>query len=356
MDEEISFPLKRTGIVVIAAGLLVLLLYLYFFVPFGGFVEALKQADPFFYSLAVGSLLLSMAFHALAWQRLLHLVSVKCSFLKTFQIVWVGNFVDLLVPAESISGDISRVYLMSKESSEDAGKVVASVVGHRVLTMTITLGGLIISSVYFAVAYSAPILIMQFVTLIAVGTLLVMILILYFSRKREATGEIVSWIVGLLVRFSRGRWKFERLRESAEKMLKAFHDGVDMLVQQRDRLVLPVAIAIVAWALDLLISFLVFQALNAKVPFSAITIVYSISAAIQTAPIGIPGEAGVLEIVMTTLYTSLLGVEKIALAAAATILIRVVTLWLRLFIGGLTVQWLGIKSLRPPEHKKAEVA
>ena len=346
MRNEGGFPLKRTGAVVIAAGLFAFLLYLYFFVPFGRFIADIQKADPFYYSLAFGSMLLSVAFYSVVWQRLLHVLSVKCSLLKAFQIVWVGNFVDLLVPAESISGDISRVYLMSKESGEDAGKVVASVIGHRVLSMTITLGGLIISSVYFVLRYRPPILVIEFVSLIGGGTLLTLVLLFYFSRKRQATARIVAWIVGLLVRLSRGRWKFERLKQVAEMMLKAFHDGIDTLAAQKSRLVLPVTLSIVAWMLDLLISVLVFQALDALRSFSLIAIVYSISVAIQTIPLGVPGEVGVLDIVMASLYT-LLGVD-ITTAAVATVLIRIITLWLRLLIGGLTVQWLGIRGLKPP--------
>jgi uncharacterized protein (TIRG00374 family) len=346
MSKEGGFPLKRTGVVIIAAGLFMFLLYLYFFVPFGDFVTDIQKANPFYYSLAFGSMLLSAAFYSLAWQRLLHVLSVKCSFLKSFQIVWIGSFVDLLVPAESISGDISRAYLMSKESGENAGKVVASVIGHRVLTMTITLAGLVISSAYFAITYRPPMLVINFVSLIGGGTLLTLVLILYFSRKRQATARIVAWIVRLLVRLSHGRWRFEHLKQSAEKMLKAFHDGIDTLIAQKSRLVLPVSLSILAWVLDLLISALVFQALDALRSFSLIAIVYSISVAIQTIPLGVPGEVGVLDIVMTSLYT-LLGVP-ITIAAVATVLIRILTLWLRLLIGGLTVQWLGIKGFKPP--------
>jgi uncharacterized protein (TIRG00374 family) len=274
---------------------------------------------------------------------------VKCPFLKAFQIVWVGSFVDLLIPAESISGDITRVYLVSKECDENAGKITASIVAHRVLSMTITLGGLIISSVYFAFRYSPPIMILEFVSLIGASTLAAMLLIFYFSRKREVGSRLVDWIVRVLSRLSRGRWKFEHLKESADKMLRAFYEGIDTLAEQRSRLVAPVSLTIIAWALDLLISVLVFRALDANVSFSRIAIVYSIGVAIQTAPLGIPGEIGVLDILMATLYTAL-GVP-IATAAVATVLIRILTLWLRLLIGGLTVQWMGIKSLRPPSTK-----
>jgi hypothetical protein len=346
MGEEGGFPLKRTGVVIIAAGLFLFLLYLYFFVPFGGFLADIQKANLFYYSLAFGAMLLSAVFYSIAWQRLLHILSVKSSFLKAFQIVWVGGFVDLLVPAESISGDISRVYLMSKESSEDAGKVAASVIAHRVLSTTITLGGLIISSIYFAVMYKPPMLIVEFVSLIGIGTLVTLALIFYFSRKRQATTKIADWLVGSLARLSRGRWKFERLKHTAEKLLKAFHDGIDTLIAQKSRLILPVSLSILAWALDLLISVLVFKALDAFRSFSLIAIVYSISVTIQAIPIGVPGEIGVLDIVMTSLY-GLLGVD-ITTAAVATILIRIITLWLRLLIGGLTVQWLGIKGFKPP--------
>src|SRR5512136_2168415 len=103
MGEEGGFPLKRTGVVIIAAGLFLFLVYLYFFVPFGGFLGNIQKANLFYYSLAFGAMLLSAVFYSFAWQRLLHILSVKSSFRKAFQIVWVGGFVDLLVPAESIS-------------------------------------------------------------------------------------------------------------------------------------------------------------------------------------------------------------------------------------------------------------
>lgn len=339
------FSLKRTGIVAIAAGLFVFLLYLYF-VGLGDVVNEIIQADPFFYSSAFAAMVLSVVFYSLTWQRLLQILSVKSSFFKAFQFVWVGSFVDLLVPAESISGDISRVYLMSREYDENAGKVVASVVGHRVLAMTITLGGLVISAIYFVVRYHPPILVMEFIGVVGAGTIIAMVLIFYLSRKRQATEKVVNWVIGLLVRFSRGRWRFDRLKKQAEKMLKAFHDGIDTLGVRPSRLVLPVFLAIVAWILDLLVSTFVFRALSASVSFSAIVIVYSISVAFQTIPIGIPGEVGVLDVVMATLYY-LLGIP-IEVSAGATVLIRFLTLWIRLLIGGLTVQWVGVKGLKAP--------
>ncbi len=75
-------------------------------------------------------------------------------------------------------------------------------------------------------------------------------------------------------------------------------------------------------------------------------IVHSISVAIHYIPL-VSGELGILEIVMASLFTLLGNPHAIALFAVATILIRVLTLWGRLFVGGLTVQLMGIRSLLP---------
>ncbi len=345
--KEPLIPFKRTAIVILAAGLFVFLLYLYFFVNFNDFSLTIQQADPLFYSLAFAAMIGSTAFYSLTWQRLLHILSVKASFVKAFQAIWVGGFVDLLIPAESISGDICRIYLVGRESGENVGRVAASVIGHRVLSMIITLGALLTSSAYFIIVYRPPLLVLVSVGIIAAATLAMMILIFYLSTRRQVTSRLVNWIVSVVVRLSRGHWKFDSLKQSADTMLNSFHDGIGTLSVHRKRLVAPLSLGVVAWLLDLLIAVLVFHALNTPVPFSALAVVYSITIAVQTIPLGVPGEVGILDVLMATLYT-LMGVP-IAVSAVATVLIRILTLWVRLLIGGITAQWLGIKGLRAPD-------
>jgi len=338
---------KRTAAVLIMVGLFVFLLYLYFFVPFKEVVSTVQQANLVYYSLAFGALILSMAFYSLTWHGLLSILSVKSSFRKAFQFVLIGSFVDLLVPAESVSGDISRIFLMSKESGENAGKVTASVIGQRILSMAITFGGLVISSVYFILKYQPSLLVIEFIGIIVVSSVIVLSFLFYLSAKRQATERIVKWIINFIARFLRGRWRLGSLKSKAMKMLRAFHDGIATLGKRPKSLALPVLFTILAWFFDLLIAVLVFFSLGSlgeRVSLSAIVIVYSIVVGIQYIPVGIPGEVGLIEIVMTSLYT-LLGVP-IALSAVATVLIRVMTLWVKLLIGGVAVQWLGIKGFR----------
>jgi uncharacterized protein (TIRG00374 family) len=346
MDKQRRFASKSVALF-FAAGLFVFLLYLYFFVPLRDFVQIIQRVNPFYFLSALGVLFVSAAFYSLAWQRLLNLLSVKASFLKAFQFICVANFIDILIPAESISGDVSRIYLMSKESGENAGRVVASVVGHRVLATSVTIGSLIISTVYFAVRYKPPPLVLEFVAILAAVSIIFIGLLFYLSMRKEATEKIVNWLAKLLVRLSRGRWQFEGLKKSAMRMLGEFHEGISTLARHPKGLILPLFFSISAWLFDVLIAVLVLLSLGSienLISLSAIIIVYSLTVIIHFIPL-VSGEVGIVEIVMTSLFTLLGNPQAIAVFAVATVLIRVLTLGVRLFLGGLTVQLMGIKNL-----------
>jgi len=354
MVEQKRFAVK-TVIPLLAVGLFVFLIYLYFFVPFEDLIQIFQNVNPLYLLLASGALFVSAAFYSLAWQRLLGMLSVKASFLKAFQFVWVAGFVDILVPAESVSGDISRIYLMSKESGGNTGKVVASVVSHRVLTTSVTVVSLIISTIYFVANYKPPILVLELVAIIAACSAIFIGLLFYLSMREATTEKIVNWFIKILVRISRGLWKFERLRESATKMLGTFREGIATLSENPEGLILPLFLSVLAWLLDVLIAVLVFLSLGpieTTISLSAIVIVYSISVAVHYIPI-VSGELGILEIVMTSLFSLLGNPQAIAVFAVATVLIRALTLWGRLFVGGLIVQLMGIKSLVPSQNSTA---
>ncbi len=282
----------------------------------------------------------------------MNILSVKTTFRKSFLFTWVGAFVDLLIPAESVSGEVSRAYLMYRDSNEDAGKIVASVVSHRILSMATTLGGMIVGSTFFILRYEPSELVVSFILVVAVCTAFSLFLLIYLSLKKKATTRVVNWLVNLLKRLFKGRLKSTRLSSTVKRMLKEFHKGIEILGGRPKRLTLPIGFSIMAWLFDLSIAFFVFLALPlpVRVSFSAIVIVYSIIVAIQTIPVGIPGEVGVVEIVMTTLYRLLLPGISPATIAVATILIRALTLWAKLIISGVAVQWVGIKMLKGSSH------
>jgi hypothetical protein len=349
MEIEKGSALKKS-VPLLLLGLFAFLLYIHFFVGFTDIANTFLLADPFYYSLAFVTFLLSVTFYALTWWRLLHILSVKTTFKKPFLFTWVGTFVDLLIPAESVSGEVSRAYLMYRDSNEHAGKIVASVVGHRILSMATTLGGMIGASAFFILRYEPSELVVGFILFVAVGTAVSLFLLIYLSLKEKTTKRLVDWLVNLLKRFFKGRVKGRWLSSTVRKILKEFHKGIDILGERPRKLVVPIAFSIMAWLFEILIAFFVFSSLHVSVPFSVIVIVYSISIAVQTIPVGIPGEIGLVEIVMTSLYTLLLPGVSSAIVVVATILIRALTLWAKLVISGVAVQWVGVKMLRGSSH------
>jgi uncharacterized protein (TIRG00374 family) len=338
--------LMKKGILLLLIGLSVFLVYLYFFVGITGLTDIaaeLQTANLFYYSLAFVSIILSMLFSSLVWHRLLNLLSIKAPFRKAFLYVWIGTFADILVPAESVSGDVSKVYLLSKNSGVNSGKVVASVVSHRILYMTVSLGGLIIGSIYFVLKYRPPELILDFILVIASCNAFSIVLLGYLCFREQTTKKIVNWVISLAARISRGRWELTSLRSKAQKMLEAFHRGINILARNPRGLTWPVVFSMIAWLFHFLVAFLVFASVGFKISPSAIIIVYSINISLQGVPIGIPGQVGFMEIVMTNLYM-LLGVP-VDISVAATVLTRIITLWFRLVVGYAVVQWIGIKVL-----------
>jgi uncharacterized protein (TIRG00374 family) len=343
MGTEKGLSLKRT-VPFLLAGMLVFLVYLYFFVGINELLAILRGVNLFYYGMAVAVLFLTMFVNSLAWQYFLRPLSVKVPLRKTFLFTWIGAFVDLLVPAESISGDASKVYLMTNESGENAGKVVASIVSHRILAMIISLGSLIFSSaVLYSIQYELPAAVLNLILIIIVGTAVSLFFIFMCALKETLTQKIIDALIRFLAFVTRGRWKLDGLRTKATKALCAFHGSIQVLLKNPKHLVLPVVFALISWLLSILISYFVFVSLGQKVDFVLITIVYSISVNVQSIPLGIPAEVGVVEIVMTSLY-GLLGVEA-GIAAAVTVLIRLLTVWLRIAIGFVTVQWIDLKDL-----------
>ena len=343
MVTEKGLSLKRT-IPFLLAGILVFLAYIYFFVGINELLSIIQSVNLFYYGIAVAVLFLTMLVNSLAWQYFLRPLSVKVALRKTFLFTWIGAFVDLLVPAESISGDASKVYLMTKESGENTGKVVASVISHRILAMMISLGSLVFSSiVLYIIGYELPAAVLNLVLIIIVGTAVTLLFIFLCILKETLTQRLIDAVIRFLVFVTRGRLKLDSLRTKATKALTAFHGSIELLLKNPKHLVLPVVFAVISWLLSIFISYFVFVSLGQEVDFVLITIVYSISVNVQSIPLGIPAEVGVVEIVMTSLY-GLLGVDS-GIAAAVTVLIRLLTVWLRIAIGFVTVQWIDLKDL-----------
>lgn len=327
-------------------GLVAFFAYIYLFqVDIATILATAQRANPLPYILAATLSLVEVFFFSVSWHVLVNFLMIKLSVIKSYLFVWYGIFVDTIVPAESVSGEALRVYLIAREQGNTTtGRVVASLVTHRLLGMSMNVAVLISGMALLFTETQINPLIFNLILFLAVGITVTLLLIMLFSFKEKWILKVIDWLTRLGKFLSRGKWhgQLTKIKEDACKIAKSFQDSMKEFKHNPQTLVFSLFYLIIAWILSLSIPYLVFISLGLSVPWSVILITSAIVLAVKSIPLGIPFEVGIPEITMTTLYTSL-GVPA-GISATATILTRLITLWLRFFIGFIVQQWL---ELRP---------
>jgi uncharacterized protein (TIRG00374 family) len=338
--------LKRT-VPLLIVGLLIFVVYLYFFVDLPELLAAFKEIDLLYYLLAVAGVLVNLVTYSLTWQYLLKPLSIKVSFKTTLLISWVGNFVEFFVPSESVGEDVSKSYLMAKASKENAGKVVASVLGQRIISMFVTVIILVVCALsLYVMNFDIPASVSLLIFLICVGTAIPLVFIVLLCKKEQLSHRIIDLLIRFCVWVARGRLSLEDLREKAKNSLASFHTSMGILGKNPTILILPFVFSLISYFFSVLVSYFVFASLGYfNVSFVLLTIVYSLSRSFQSIPTMLPGEVGFLEIVMTSLYIALLGPQASAISAASTVLTRVLWVWLKVLLGFGALQWAIRKKL-----------
>ncbi|MEM3050611.1 MAG: lysylphosphatidylglycerol synthase transmembrane domain-containing protein, partial [Candidatus Bathyarchaeia archaeon] len=130
-------------------GLVAFFAYIYLFqVDITTIISTAQRVDLIPYALAMLLCLLEVFFFSVSWRVLANFLEIRLSVIKSYLYVWYGIFVDTIVPAESISGEALRVYLITREQGNSkCGHAVASLVVHRLLGMGLNIVILILGMV-----------------------------------------------------------------------------------------------------------------------------------------------------------------------------------------------------------------
>jgi hypothetical protein len=260
---------------------------------------------------------------------------------RAYLYVWYGIYVDTIVPAQSISGEVTRTYLLLRDKCGSLGKIVASLFAHRLLGMAINVLALIAGIVLLYIGGQVSSLVFNLIIVIAAAISAIIVLMIVLSFKRQWTLKIINWTTKFTQTISMGKWKLAKLKEQAVEITEHFHDSMKEFLHNPRALAYSLFYLIVSWVFGLSVPYLVFMSLGHPVSWSIILVTSAIVLAVKSIPIGIPFEVGLPEAVMTTLYFSM-GVPA-ELSATATILTRIITLWFRFFIGFAAQQWLELK-------------
>ena len=323
-------------------GLLGFFIYIYLFkVDIIGILSTARKANPFFYSIAIVCGLFQVLFFTFSWKVLTNHLSIKMSTIRAYLYVWYGIYVDTIVPAQSISGEVTRTYLLTRDGCGSFGKVVASLYAHRFIGTTINVVALIAGLVLLTFGGNVNPLVFNSIIFVAAVIVAILFLMAVFSLKPQWTLRGIDWLTKFTQKISRGRVKLEKLREEAVEITSHFHDSMKEFRHSPRAIAFSLLYLLVSWFFSLIIPYLVFMSLNHAVSISVIIVTSAIFLAVKSIPVGIPFEVGLPEAVMTTLYISM-GVQG-PIAATATILTRIITLWLFFGIGFGAQQWLELK-------------
>jgi uncharacterized protein (TIRG00374 family) len=324
---------------ILILGLVAFALYFYFFINPVQVADILSKTNVTIYAGAFVSYFLFAFFSALVWRQLLCNLSVKIRVRKALLFTWVGLFFETVVPQLGWSGEISKTYLLSKDSNQDPSKIGASVVAQKLFTISLTIIALSIGLTLLLFSYPLPFTDSFFVVFILALSILSLAIIYYVSVKPSATKTLLNW--GLkIVLFFRKKWNPQKARLRAEEFLGRFHASIQDLGANPKTLVKPIIYAVVSFIFEVGVVFLSFYALGQSVPVSTVLIVFTLTGTLQTVGITM---FGFTEIVMTSIF-SFLGIP-VYVSFSVTLLTRVVTLWFRLIISYMALQLAGIQII-----------
>ncbi len=330
-------------VVLLLLGLVAFIIYFYFFIDPAQVVLVISQTNLAYYSGAFIAYAVYVLFSSLVWRSLLNSLSITISWSKALLFTWVGLFFDATVPQLGWSAEISKTYLYSRNSSQDAGRIGASSVGQKVFNMAITIVALSLGLGSLLFTYQIP-----FTAAILIGTVLFLsilslFLVYYMSVSPKATRTLLNWAIRLAT-FIRKSWNPQDFRVKADEMLGKYHAGIEQLKKNPKALVKPIMYSILSWVFEVSVVFFTFLALGFSVPVGTVLIVFTLTGTLQSVGITV---FGFTEIVMSTAYT-ILGIP-VALSFSVTLLTRVVNLWFRLIVSYTALQWVGIGFLKKKE-------
>lgn len=338
-----------------AIGLLVFVAYLILFkVDIPGILEKARLVNPLTYSIAIILVIVDPLLFAASWWVMLNFLSIKVSVFKAYLYTWYGIFIDIIIPGESVSSEISRVYLVTRDAPGTSGKAVASVVTHRIMSMGMTVATMVFGTAMLLGQGQTNTILFNLSLLSAILTSISLVFLILLCTRENWAMKLVNMVLGFVEYVGRGRWKLDKIREDAHKAARIFHESMKELGHNPRILVESTSLFVLSWIASASVPYFVFLAIGFPVDWSAILITSAIVSAIRSIPIGVPFEVGLPEIVMTLLYGFVSPVITTQIAATVTVLTRILTLWMRFFIGFVAQQWLEYKAIKIPTTKLEE--
>jgi uncharacterized protein (TIRG00374 family) len=318
-------PFKKWVSIVAVIGFVVFLLYLFFFTNFTEVELVIGGASIPLYALAFFAVIGSVVFDALSWRAVLGALGVKIDFWRMFELTWIGQFVDALVPGGWV-GDLFKTYLLIKEDEVHGAKATAAIIIKDVLELFFSLGSVIIGLVLLLSFYSISGVIMTAITITFLFLSLPLVLIIYLAINMKATTKLMNGVYKIVCKV-KGEETGKSLQEKLKGQIQEFHDGIVSMRRNPKGMIKPTIYQIMSGIFSALVLLFVFYALGEFIGFDKVLITNTIVSNIQVQGVML---AGFSQVVSSTLY-NVLGIAPV-LAVASSLLSGFAAFWFRLVV------------------------
>jgi len=327
------------------AGLAVFIFYLYFFIGSSQIILVLSNINParyaIYYTLAILAVLASVFCWSAAWNNILKQLSINISYRKAYFYYWVGNFADLVVPCATVCGELTRLYLVQKETSENYGAIAASSVTNRIVAYSVVTTGLVAGSVLVLLKTDVPTVILNLFIVLVLGAAAYLAVLLFLAFYKGAAKIIAKLYFKVNAKIRPSKATEEEL-EKTEQALASFYQGFKVFREKPRALIKPFIFHIAAYVLGLSVYIFVFLALGIPAPSPVFYIVvYFVATAFQDAIASF--SVGSLDILLASIFI-VYGINA-GTSGIAAVIVRSASFWFPLLVSFICVQAMGARNL-----------
>ncbi|MDM7913286.1 MAG: flippase-like domain-containing protein [Methanotrichaceae archaeon] len=318
----------------IVLGMGIYFLYLYH-LGFEETINSLKNVNLAIFSLGVMLALAGVLCDSLAWKAIASKFEYKMPILDIFLIYMSSIFMNNLIPSGSFSGETARIYFLEKlDGGSRIDRPSATVAASRIITAIPFFMGTVVGLAYLTLATDAPA--WALATCSGITIILLFVNAIFFGVC--FTEGWLERIIFTIVDYVEKIFHVHVDRTECSGIMNQFHRSMKMLAEHKRTLFISTFYAVAGWLSMTLVAVVIFRSMGVKVSIMAVFAVYAVMIFMQMLPLFLPGGVGLVDIVMITLFTAI-GVPMHS-AVAATILTRLIQLWLLTALGGAATAYL----------------
>ena len=250
-------------------GLVVFIIYLYFFIGIPKILLVISNINSsqyaFYYTLSLLAVLASVFFWSAAWNSILRTLSIKISYRRTYLYYWVGYFSDLVIPCATVCGELTRLYLVQKQTKKDYGILAASAITNRIVAYTIVTIGLYSGATLIFLKPGVPAFLSNLFIIFLVGVTAYFAFLLYLAFVKNAAQNLTNLYLKIL-KTLRPKHYHQGKKVRTKASLSHYYEGFRKFRESPKLLIKPLILHLISYLLGLSLYVLIFYALGIPAP------------------------------------------------------------------------------------------